>query len=51
LLNKFGFKFQAIGDPVDYHGIRTPYLGKIEEIEQEMSSRNPQLYEEFTNDL
>ncbi len=51
ILNKFGFTFQAIGDPVDYHGIRTPYLGEIEKIEQEMSSKNPELYKEFTEDL
>ena len=51
LLNKLGFDFQAIGDPVDYHGIRTPYLGEIKNTEQEMSSKNPQLYEEFTKDL
>ncbi len=51
LLGKFGFKFQAIGDPVDYHGIRTPYLGEIKEIEEEMSEKNPQLYGEFTSGL
>ena len=51
LLGKFGVKFQAIGDPVDYHGIRTPYLGEIREIEQEMSENNPQLYGEFTKNL
>lgn len=51
LLNKFGFSFDAIGDPVDYHGVRTPYLAEIEKLEQEMSSRNPELYEEFTKDI
>ncbi|MBI5097719.1 MAG: GNAT family N-acetyltransferase [Nitrospirae bacterium] len=47
LLDKFGLKFDAIGDPVDYHGIRTPYFGEISKIEQEMSNRDPELYEEF----
>lgn len=51
LLSKFGMEFQAIGDPVDYHGIRTPYLGEIAKIEDEMSNKNPELYEEFTRDL
>lgn len=51
LLNKFGFNFQAIGDPVDYHGIRTPYLGEIENTDQDMSTKSPQLYEEFTKGL
>ncbi len=48
LLDKFSFKFEAIGDPVDYHGIRTPYLGCIEKIEQEMLNDNPEFYEELT---
>jgi N-acyl-L-homoserine lactone synthetase len=47
LLDKFGLKFDAIGDPVDYHGIRTPYFGEINKIEQEMSNKDPELYEEF----
>ena len=51
LLCKFGLKFEAIGDPVDYHGIRTPYLGEILKIEEEMTDRNPDLYEEFAKNL
>jgi N-acyl-L-homoserine lactone synthetase len=51
LLDKFGFTFKAIGDPVDYHGIRTPYLGDIEKIEQGMFNSNKELYEEMQKDL
>lgn len=51
LLNGFGFAFQEIGDPVDYYGIRTPYLGEIEKIEQEMESKNSELFHEFMIDL
>jgi len=51
LLSRFGFEFQEIGDPVDYNGIRTPYLGEIEKIEQEMLSKVPELYNEFTSEL
>ncbi len=51
LLSGFGFEFQEIGDPVDYYGIRTPYLGEIEKIEQEMESKNSELFHEFTKDL
>ncbi len=47
LLDKFGLKFEIIGDPVDYHGIRTPYLGDLGTIEEEMSNRDPDLYREF----
>lgn len=51
LLRRLEINFQAIGDPVDYHGIRTPYLGDIERIEHEVSIKNPELYEEFTKEL
>jgi len=51
LLISFGFEFQEIGDPVDYHGIRTPYLGEIEKIEQAMSTKVTELYNEFTSAL
>ena len=48
LLKRFGIDFEPIGQPVDYHGIRTPYLGDIKKIEHEVSIKNPELYEEFT---
>ena len=51
LLNKFGFIFETIGDPVDYHGIRTPYLGEIEKIEKEMLESNPELHQEITGNV
>ncbi len=51
LLNKFGFQFEAIGGPVDYHGIRTPYMGNVEKIEQEILEKSPELYEELTRDI
>jgi N-acyl-L-homoserine lactone synthetase len=51
LLRKLGINFQLIGDPVDYHGIRSPYLGDIQKIEKEVSINNPELFKEFTQDL
>lgn len=51
LLNQFGFKFEEIGDPVDYHGIRTPFLGDIAKIEQELLDVSPELHEELTRTL
>ena len=47
LLDRFGLTFDAIGDPVDYRGIRTPYLGDIEKIEREIVEKNPELFEEM----
>ena len=51
LLKRFGIDFEPIGQPVDYHGIRTPYLGDIKKIEHEVSIKNPELYEEFTRGI
>ena len=51
LLGRFGIDFQAIGGPVDYHGIRTPYLGEIAKIEQSMSDADPDLYKDFVTGL
>jgi N-acyl-L-homoserine lactone synthetase len=48
LLGRFGITFREIGDPVDYHGIRTPYLAEVTRIESEMKEKYPELYEEFT---
>ena len=47
LLQKFGFSFEAIGDPVDFRGIRTPYLAVIEKMEQDLSVSNPSVYEDL----
>jgi N-acyl-L-homoserine lactone synthetase len=51
LMKKLGIIFHPIGDSVDYHGIRTPYFGEIKKIENEVSIKNPELFEEFTKDL
>ena len=51
LLRRLGINFMPIGDPVDYHGIRTPYLGDIEKIEKEVSVKNPELFNEFIQSL
>ena len=51
LLNRFGFRFEQIGDPVDYHGIRAPYMGEIQKIEEEVMAQKPGVYEQFTKGL
>ena len=51
LLKRDGIRFKAIGDPVDFHGIRTPYLGEIRKIEQEVSEEKPEIYKEFIKGL
>ncbi|UCH81747.1 MAG: GNAT family N-acetyltransferase [Nitrospiraceae bacterium] len=51
LLGKFGIDFRPIGDPVDYHGIRTPFIGEIAHIEKCMSETNTDLYREFNQGI
>ncbi|MBI4686731.1 MAG: PEP-CTERM/exosortase system-associated acyltransferase [Nitrospirae bacterium] len=51
LLKRCGFEFTPIGEAVSYHGVRTPYIGDIKEIEEKVLIKNPALYEEFTRDL
>ena len=42
-LKKYGFLFHRIGDVVQYHGERVPYLGIIEEIEKDLIKNNPDM--------
>jgi N-acyl-L-homoserine lactone synthetase len=48
LLSRYGFNFHPIGGPVDFHGIRTPYMAEIQRIEEEVREKNPDLFQEFT---
>jgi len=43
-LQKYGFLFHQIGDPVQYHGERIPYLGILDEIEKKLLNDNPDMY-------
>jgi N-acyl amino acid synthase of PEP-CTERM/exosortase system len=47
LLKRLRITFSPVGPEVDYHGLRTPYLGCIEDIEREVSTYNPELYKNF----
>ncbi len=40
-LTRYGFRFTPIGDPVYYHGWRTPYVGKISKIEAHLAAHHP----------
>ncbi len=42
-LKKYGFLFHQIGEPVQYHGERIPYLGIIEEVEKDLIKNNPDM--------
>lgn len=43
MLNRHGFLFHQIGEPVEYHGLRIPYLGIIAEMEDHLLHTNPEL--------
>ena len=51
LLSKFGFVFHAIGEPVHYHGLRTPYVGIIKEMEENFARKNPELFKKILHGL
>ncbi|NTU42682.1 MAG: PEP-CTERM/exosortase system-associated acyltransferase [Nitrospirales bacterium] len=51
LLRRLGITFQAIGPEANYHGMRTPYIGCIEEIEREVLRKNKELFKEFSQAL
>ncbi len=43
LLRRWGIVWNQVGDPVEYHGIRIPYLVDIAEIERQVAARHPEL--------
>jgi N-acyl amino acid synthase of PEP-CTERM/exosortase system len=46
-LKRFDLIFSQIGEPVDYHGLRIPYLGIIEEIEKNLMKNHMGFYQDF----
>jgi len=50
-LKRFDLIFRQIGEPVQYHGIRIPYLGIVEEIEQHLKEKHIDLYKDFLTGL
>lgn len=45
LLKRVGMEFHPVGPEIDYHGLRTPYLGNLEEIMAGMLKKNPNGFE------
>lgn len=50
-LFRFGLLFRQIGEPVDYHGLRIPYMISLAEFENHLCQHNPSLYQMFLEDL
>jgi len=51
LLRMHCFVFTPVGTEINVYGPVTPYLGKIEDIEKQVSKRFPQLFEYFLQGL
>lgn len=49
LLGHYGFHFVQIGERVDYHGIRAPYLARIADIERQVALTRPEVFRFFTD--
>jgi N-acyl amino acid synthase of PEP-CTERM/exosortase system len=49
LLRLHGFRFEQIGQEIDFYGPVSPYIGKIAQIEQEVQQKFPQFYQYFVN--
>jgi N-acyl amino acid synthase of PEP-CTERM/exosortase system len=49
LLGRFGVIFNRIGPEVDYHGLRVPCLGSMEEALPSIRKVSPQVWELMTN--
>ena len=47
-LKRVGLLFHQIGEPVNYHGIRIPYLGILKDIDQYLQSRTPHLFKFYS---
>jgi len=47
-LKRVGLLFHQIGEPVNYHGIRVPYLGILKDIDQYILSRTPHLFKFYS---
>ena len=51
LLTRLGIVFRPVGPEQYYHGLRTPYIGEIKEIEETVKRINPAFHEEATAEL
>jgi N-acyl amino acid synthase of PEP-CTERM/exosortase system len=50
-LKRFGWLFYQVGDPVNYHGKRIPYLGILKDIDTNLMREKPDLYKFYSKGL
>jgi len=51
LLKRMKIRFSPIGPEVDYHGLRVPYLGAIDDIVKGVSTNQVELLEEYRGEI
>ena len=51
LLDSYGISFNKAGEPVEYHGIRTPYFAYFGELEDKMQRKRRDIFELLSPDL
>lgn len=47
-LKRFGWLFYQVGDPVNYHGKRIPYLGIVNDADTYLMRKKPDLYKFYS---
>ncbi|MGD8387316.1 MAG: PEP-CTERM/exosortase system-associated acyltransferase [Desulfobacteraceae bacterium] len=50
-LRKFGFAIKQVGDAVEYHGIRIPCIGVLDEMDRSMKENSREMYDFIYKDL
>lgn len=45
LLKRVGMVFHSVGPEIDYHGLRTPYLGDLQEIREGMLKKDTECFD------
>lgn len=50
LLQRFGIQFTEIGPVIDYHGLRQPFFGAVDEVMAGIYATHPNIWNLLTND-
>ena len=50
LLGRFGLHFQAIGEPVNYHGLRQPCIAELDALLRSAAKEQPDIWALGTED-
>jgi len=50
-LKRFGWLFHQVGEPVQYHGERIPYLGILDDVEPYLMQKKPELFQFYAAGL